>query len=98
MYVSRGVLALEDGLQALGRPLQQRNFKVFIISAKPTGHQLADLRTFGVLITENSADLLEPAVIDEFSIIDPAQATRLVQKLADMTPREWLAGSLRMPH
>jgi hypothetical protein len=95
MYVKRGVLILDEGLSALVSPLKSRNFWVHMISAVATDQQM-DLVTHRVLITENSKDFLEAAVIHEFGIVDMAQATKDPEELADIISREWLAGSLRM--
>jgi hypothetical protein len=95
MFVKRGVLILDEGLRALESPLKSRNFWVHIISAVATDQRM-DLLTHRVLITENSKEFLEAAVIHEFGIIDTAQATKEPEKLADIISSEWLAGSLRM--
>jgi hypothetical protein len=95
MYVARGVLVLEAGLKALERRLQLRNFKVFLISADPTDEEMANLLTHRVLVTEDSEELLEPAVVHEFCIIDTEHATKDAEKLADLISRAWLEGSLR---
>jgi hypothetical protein len=95
MYVARGVLVVEEGLKALERALQLRNFKVFTVSANPTDEQMANLLTHRVLVTENSEDLMEPAVVHEFCVIDTGHATKNPETVADIISREWLAGSLR---
>lgn len=95
MYLARGVLVLEAGMKALERPLQLRNFKVLMMSANPTDQQMGVLLTHRVLVTENAEELLEPAVVHEFSIIDTGNATKDAEKLADIISREWLARSLR---
>jgi hypothetical protein len=94
MYVKRGVLILDEGLRALEGPLKSRNFSVHMISAVPADQQMY-LLEHRVLSTEHSKDFLEAAVIQEFSIIDTAQATKEPEKLADIISREWLSGSLR---
>ena len=95
MFVAREVLVLAEGLKELEGPLKWRNFKGFMISADPTDQQMADLLTHRVLVTENSVDLLEQAVIHEFCIIDTEHETKEPEKLSDIISREWLAGSLR---
>ena len=75
--------------------MQLRNFKVLMIAADPTDEQMDDLLTHRVLIAGNSKDLLEPAVIHEFSVINTEHATKDPEELAEIIPREWLDGALR---
>jgi hypothetical protein len=96
MYLSRGVLMLDEDLLPLKEPLEQRNFIVGAVPFSTPTSQMSALLAHRVFITNNSENFLEPAVIREFSLIDTKDATQDPEKLADIISKEWLAGSLKM--
>lgn len=95
MFVSRGVLILDEDLVGLKKPLEERNFRVHVAVASAMDDQIWAMLMHRVLVTNNSSHLLEPAVVHEFSIIDTMEAPKDPEKLADIISREWLSGSLR---
>lgn len=97
MFVSRGVLIVDEDLFGLQRPLEQRNFRIHVIAASVMDDQIWGMLMHRVLVTNNSSHLLEPAVVHEFSIIDTMEAPKDPERLADIISREWLSGSAPLP-